>query len=210
MSPKTCAGVGGNLGGLTAALAVRHELHGDVDVTGASASERFPGPIARHEYRIREAPLVEGPAMTNPPEHTCSSICPAPRTRNRMPIITGRLLRRKARRRSAPSLTAADDDSFAASVASPLPVVVYLSTPWCEPCRSLGLTVEQAAGEFAGRLKVVTVNVDDAPAAVQRLGVQVVPTLVVLHHGRELARSVGALPPAALNNWLGAVLQTAA
>ena len=44
MSPKACAGVGGNLGGLTAALAVRHELHGDVEVTGASASERFPGP----------------------------------------------------------------------------------------------------------------------------------------------------------------------
>jgi len=148
--------------------------------------------------------------MTNSPEHTCISICPAPRARNRMPIIAGRLLRRKAHRQSAPSLTAADDDSFAASVASPLPVLVYLSAPWCEPCRLLGLTVEQAAGEFAGRLKVVTVNVDEAPAAVRRIGVQVVPTLVVLHHGRELARSVGALPPAALNNWLGAVLQTAA
>ena len=148
--------------------------------------------------------------MSTSPEHTCISICPSPRTRHRMPTITGRLLRRKARRRSAPSLTAADDDSFAAAVAGPLPVLVYLSAPWCEPCRLLGLTVEQAASEFAGRLKVVTVNVDDAPAAVQRLGVQVVPTLVVLQHGRELARSVGALPPAALNNWLGAVLRTAA
>ena len=95
-------------------------------------------------------------------------------------------------------------------MAGPLPVLVYLSAPWCEPCRLLGLTVEQAASEFAGRLKVVTVNVDDAPAAAQRLGVQVVPTLVVLHHGREVARRVGALPAAALNNWLGAVLQTAA
>jgi thioredoxin 2 len=77
-------------------------------------------------------------------------------------------------------------------VAGPLPVLIVVSTPWCEPCRQLGLTVEQAASEFAGNLRVVTVNVDDAPAAVQRLGVQVVPTLVVLHHGKEAARRVGA------------------
>ena len=148
--------------------------------------------------------------MSISPKHTCLSICPAPRTRNRMPTVTGRLLRRKVHRRSAPSLTAADDDSFAAAVAGPLPVLVYLSAPWCEPCRLLGLTVEQVASEFAGRLKVVTVNVDDAPVAAQRLGVRTVPTIVVLQNGRELASSVGALPAAALNSWLGAVLQTAA
>jgi thioredoxin 2 len=148
--------------------------------------------------------------MSTSPEHTCISICPTPRTRHRMPAITGRLLRRKARRRPPTWLTAADDDSFAAAVAGPQPVLVYLSAPWCEPCRQLGLTVEQSASDFAGRLKVVTVNIDDAPAAVQRLGVQVVPTLVVLHHDTEIGRKEGALDAAALNNWLGAVLQTAA
>jgi thioredoxin 2 len=147
--------------------------------------------------------------MSISPEHTCISICPAPRTRNRMPNITGRRLRRKAHRHSAPSLTTADDDSFAAAVAGPLPVLVYLSAPWCEPCRLAGVTVQQAASDFDGRLKVVTVNVDGAPATAQRLGVQTVPTLVVLQHGRELARRVGALPAAALYNWLGAVLQAA-
>jgi thioredoxin 2 len=102
------------------------------------------------------------------------------------------------------------DDSFAAAVAGPLPALVYLSAPWCEPCRQLGLTVEQAASDFAGRLKVVTVNVDDAPTTAQALGVQVVPTLVVLHHGKEVARRAGVLPAATLNDWLAAVLQTAA
>ena len=149
-------------------------------------------------------------AMSTSPEHTCTSICPSPRTRHRMSAITGRLLRRIARRHSAPWLTAADDDSFDAAVAGPLPVLVYLSAPWCEPCRLLGLTVEHSASEFAGRLKVVTVNVDHGPAVAQRFGVLSVPTLVLLQHGRELARCVGALPAAALNNWLGAVLQTAA
>jgi thioredoxin 2 len=89
-------------------------------------------------------------------------------------------------------------------------VLVYLSAPWCEPCRQLGLTVEQAASEFAGRLKVVTVNVDDAPTAAQHLDAQVVPTLVVLHHGKEVAHRAGALPATELTHWLGAVLQVAA
>ncbi len=95
-------------------------------------------------------------------------------------------------------------------MAGPLPVLVYLSAPWCEPCRQFGLTVEQAASEFAGNVKVVTVNVDNAPAAAQQLGVQVVPTLVVLHHGREVARQVGALAAATLNDWLSGVLPAAA
>jgi thioredoxin 2 len=103
-----------------------------------------------------------------------------------------------------------DDDSFAPAVAGALPVLIVVSTPWCEPCRQLGLTVEQAASEFAGRLKVVTVNVDDAATTAQALGVQVVPTLIVLHHGKAVARRAGALPAAELTGWLGAVLEAAA
>jgi thioredoxin 2 len=89
-------------------------------------------------------------------------------------------------------------------------MLVYLSAPWCEPCRQLGLSVEQAASDFAGRLQVVTLNVDDGPTTAQHLGVQVVPTLIVLHHGSEVARREGALPAAELTHWLGAVLPAAA
>ena len=53
-------------------------------------------------------------------------------------------------------------------------------------------------------------NVDDAPVVAQQLGVQVVPTLVVLHHDREVARRVGAISAATLNDWLGGVLSAAA
>jgi thioredoxin 2 len=127
-----------------------------------------------------------------------------------MPAIAGRLLHRKARRWPPPWLVEADDDTFAAAVAGPLPVLVYLSAPWCEPCRLLGLTVEQSASDFAGRLQVVTVNVDDAPNTAQHLGAQVVPTLVVLHHGSDVARRAGALPAAELTHWLDAVLPAAA
>jgi thioredoxin 2 len=104
----------------------------------------------------------------------------------------------------------ADDDSFDAAVAGPLPVLVELSAPWCPPCRPFDLAVERAASDFAGRLKVVTVNIDDAPAAVQRLGVQVVPTLVLLHHGTEVGRRQGTLAAATLNHWLDRSLRGAA
>jgi thioredoxin 2 len=103
----------------------------------------------------------------------------------------------------------ADDDSFGAAVSGELPVLVELSAPWCPPCRPLDLTVEQAARDFAGRLKVVTVNIDDAQAIVQRLAVHVVPTLVLLHHGTEIGRREGALAAAALNHWLDQSLRGA-
>ena len=148
--------------------------------------------------------------MSTSPEHTCTSICPSPPQRHRIPAIARRILHRRAPRRPPPWLVEADDDTFDAAVAGPLPVLVYLSAPWCEPCRQLGLTVEHSASEFAGRLKVVTVNVDDAPTTAQHLGVQVVPTLVVLHHGSEVALRAGALPAAELTHWLGAVLPAAA
>jgi thioredoxin 2 len=149
-------------------------------------------------------------AMSTAPEHTCNSICTSPPEHDQIRVLARRILRRRPPDRPPPSLVEVDDDSFAAAVAGSLPVLIVVTAPWCEPCRQLGLTVEQAASEFAGRLEVVTVNVDDAPKVVQHLGVQVVPTMVGLHHGREVARRVGALPAAELTGWLGALLQAAA
>jgi thioredoxin 2 len=61
--------------------------------------------------------------------------------------------------------------------------------------------VERAAAELAGRLKVVKVNVDDAPGVSARFGVQGIPTLLLLRDGEVRARQVGALPPDRLLEW---------
>ena len=66
--------------------------------------------------------------------------------------------------------------------------------------------VEQAAQELAGRLKVVKVNVDEAPRVAERFGVRGIPTLLVLRQGREVARQVGAVPPPALVRWAEEVI----
>jgi len=62
--------------------------------------------------------------------------------------------------------------------------------------------VERAARTLAGRLKAVKVNVDEAPRVAERYGVQGIPTLLILRHGREVARQVGAVPPPALLRWV--------
>jgi thioredoxin 2 len=80
---------------------------------------------------------------------------------------------------------------------------------WCGPCKALAPVLEQVARERAGRLKVVEVDVDRAPALSARFGVQGVPLLVLLRDGRELARLTGAVPAARLNSWLNGQLTLA-
>jgi len=88
-----------------------------------------------------------------------------------------------------------------------VPVVVDLWAPWCGPCRMVAPGVERAASEFAGRLKVVKVNVDHAPGVSARFGVQGIPTLLVLRDGEPVARQVGALPPDQLPTWVRTALR---
>lgn len=102
--------------------------------------------------------------------------------------------------------TAADFDEVATK--SPLPVLVDLWAPWCGPCRVVSPIVQKMASRFAGRLKVVKVNVDDAPALSARFGVQGIPTLVLLDSGEVVARQVGAVPEATLATWLEAHLRS--
>jgi thioredoxin 2 len=73
-------------------------------------------------------------------------------------------------------------------------VLVDLWAPWCGPCRYVSPVLEELAREFAGRLKVVKVNVDDNPGLARRFDALSIPTLVVLRGGRVVERIVGALP----------------
>jgi thioredoxin 2 len=102
-----------------------------------------------------------------------------------------------------PWIVDANDDDFAeiAEQAS-IPVLVDMWAPWCGPCRMVSPALEQLATEFAGRVKLVKVNVDDSPKLSGRFTVQAVPTLLVLDGGTERARRAGAAPVPALRHWL--------
>lgn len=129
--------------------------------------------------------------------------CPNCGKKNRVPAVAAGVPRCAACHAALPWLTSAVDADFdRVAGASPVPVLVDLWAPWCGPCRAVAPGVEQAARTLAGRLKVVKVNVDHAPAVSARFGAQSIPTLVVLDRGGNvLDRQIGAVPPAALVRW---------
>jgi thioredoxin 2 len=101
-----------------------------------------------------------------------------------------------------PWIVDADTDSFDKEIASSVPVLVDMWAPWCGPCRVVSPVVERIAHDFAGRLKVVKLNVDDTPQISARYAVQGIPALLLLHEGREVDRLAGAIPAAQLRGWL--------
>jgi thioredoxin 2 len=101
-----------------------------------------------------------------------------------------------------PWLVESTEADFDSVIDSRLPVLLDLWAPWCGPCRTLAPSVQRSAEEFAGRLKVVKVNVDQAPGISARFAVQGIPTLLLLRQGRIVARQVGALPESQLFSWL--------
>jgi thioredoxin 1 len=81
---------------------------------------------------------------------------------------------------------------------SSTPVLVDFWAPWCGPCKAIAPILEQLAGEYAGRLKVVKVNVDDNPQAPQRFGVRGIPNLLIVKDGAVKDQIIGAVPKAQL------------
>ncbi|WP_433062224.1 thioredoxin [Dactylosporangium sp. CS-033363] len=130
--------------------------------------------------------------------------------RNRVPAAaTGKPVCGKCRA-AVPWIVDADESSFGeVAEGSSTPVVVDLWAPWCGPCRMVGPALEQVAGELAGTVKLVKVNIDDAPGLQRRFDVRAVPTLMIVKDGRVIARQAGASSPAALRSWVERTLEEA-
>lgn len=107
-----------------------------------------------------------------------------------------------------PWVVTADAGSFDAEITASVPVVVDFWAPWCGPCRMISPLLERLADRYAGRIKLVKLNVDENPALASRYGAMSIPLLVLFRDGREAARQVGAVPEARLEAWLEPFLST--
>ncbi|HXZ88926.1 MAG TPA: thioredoxin [Candidatus Binataceae bacterium] len=77
---------------------------------------------------------------------------------------------------------------------SPTPVLIDFWAPWCGPCRAIAPIIDELAGTYAGRLKVVKINVDDNPETPSRYGVRGIPNLLIVKGGQVKDQIVGAVP----------------
>jgi thioredoxin 1 len=92
-----------------------------------------------------------------------------------------------------------NESSFDTEVTnSEMPVLVDFWAGWCMPCKMLAPVVDEIAAEFAGKVKVVKVDVDSNQALATKFGVRGIPTILVLKNGQEVERMVGVQPKAAI------------
>jgi thioredoxin 1 len=93
-------------------------------------------------------------------------------------------------------------------VDSRVPVLVDFWAPWCPPCRQLSPTIDKLAGQYAGKIKVGKLNIDDAPEIAARYGINSIPRVFIFKGGAQPRRTLtGLTSEATLVDAIDSVLQ---
>jgi thioredoxin 1 len=104
------------------------------------------------------------------------------------------------------NLVTVTDDSFESDIINAdQPALVDFWAAWCGPCRSVGPVVEELAGEYAGKIKVCKMNVDENKQTPTKYGVRGIPTLMLFKDGQVVDQIVGAVPKSRIQELLDRV-----
>ncbi len=136
--------------------------------------------------------------------------CPQCGATNRLPTSVKGAPRCGKCEADLPWVVAADQGTFTDALATSRLVLVDFWADWCGPCRAVAPVLERLAGRYAGRLKVVKVDVEVAQALAARYRAQSIPLLVFFQGGDEVHRLVGAQPERVLAGTIDRLLAPAA
>jgi thioredoxin 1 len=99
------------------------------------------------------------------------------------------------------------DDSFDDEVINATgPVLVDFWATWCGPCKMIAPVLEELAGEYEGKLKIVKLDVDANPETAPKFNVKGIPTLIIYKNGNAEARKVGALSKSQLSAFIDSTI----
>ena len=98
------------------------------------------------------------------------------------------------------------EEAFDKLIAGDTPVLVDFWATWCGPCRMIAPIVEEIANEYAGKVIVAKVDVDEMGELAQRYRIMNIPTLMLFKQGQMVDKAIGARPKAALEQMLNKVL----